>query len=235
MKRFVVQLKLKSFSKDPRQLSLSILLPSASVLLIVIAVASVFRTQAIFYPQLPPEQLISYELSPRAIAQSPADKPETAIIAKEAYYEVAADQPRRIIIPDLSVEGFIQQVGTYSDGAMAVPANTNVAGWFEKRAKPGEKGLSIINGHLLGDNFKGIFGDLNKLKVGASFQIEMGDRSIRKFVVTSNTKVSNSEAQSMLYSQVHEKQLNLITCIGNYLENEETYDHRQIVVAKLVE
>lgn len=155
--------------------------------------------------------------------------------ANQANYEVPADSPRRIIIPNLEVNAIIQPVGTTSAGDMEVPVDPSIAGWFSQRAVPGEKGLSIINGHLLsGAEHEGIFSNLNQLSVGSIFQIEMGDYSKKDFIVTANYKVTNAEAQELLYKQIYISQLNLITCTGQYLKTQETFDHRQIVVARLL-
>lgn len=132
------------------------------------------------------------------------------------------------------MDNFIQQVGVYPDGSMAVPENINVAGWFELRAKPGQPGLSIINGHLAGREYAGIFAGLDRLAAGDRFQIEMGDRSMLTFEITHNFKASTAEAAEYLYQTHHPNQLNLVTCIGDFQYDQQTYDHRQIVVSKLV-
>ncbi len=62
----------------------------------------------------------------------------------------------------------------------------------------------------------------------------MGDGELKEFQVTHNFQVPTNQAQETLYRQYHSHQLNLITCIGEYLSAQETYDHRQIVVSKLI-
>jgi LPXTG-site transpeptidase (sortase) family protein len=153
-----------------------------------------------------------------------------------AQYSVPADQPRRILIPSINTEGIIQKVGLTSENAVAVPSNIHFAGWYTGSVKPGEPGLSIIDGHVSGRFADGIFKDLSKLKLGDSFSIEFGDLRSITFQVVDVKTLPESESANLLFDkrQDIESQLNLITCGGNYDKQAETFEDRVIVVAKRV-
>lgn len=161
-------------------------------------------------------------------------EPSEEIPAPE--YTVAADMPRSISLPTISVNGFIQQVGIDQDNKIAVPNNIHMVGWYIHSVKPGEKGLSIIDGHVDGMYSGGIFYDLNKVSVGDEYSIVYGDGSEIHYRVVDKIQVSEAESNNVLFSKRPdiESQLNLITCIGTYSEDLESYDQRLIVVSEKI-
>jgi|GEM_PF-364477 len=152
-------------------------------------------------------------------------------------YVVPADQPRRIIIKPLTTDGFIQKVGLTTKSAVAVPNNIHVAGWYINSVVPGAEGLSIIDGHVSGKYENGIFYDLRKLKIGDTFQIEFGDKSLKTFEVVDTRKMAESESAKFLFKKNDDikEQLNLITCGGNFDKDSQQFADRIIVVSKLVQ
>lgn len=142
--------------------------------------------------------------------------------------------PKKIYIDKIGVDAYVQKVGVDKNQQIAVPNNIHIAGWFIDTSKIGEKGLSIIDGHVDGLTTGGVFKDLNKLKAGDSIKIEKGDGSVVSYEIMQNITVPTSESAGVLYSQDPkvESQLNLITCIGNYDREAQTYDKRVIVTAK---
>lgn len=157
---------------------------------------------------------------------------ETPIGTSENY-EVSANVVKRIIIPKISVDGYVQKMGINSDGEMAVPSNIHMAGWFTNSAKPGDPGLSIIDGHVHGKYKPGIFMNLQKLKPGDAVIIEFGNKASKKFIVRDVQAYSVKEAADKLYSQHEdaESQLNLITCGGDFDTDSQEYKQRIIVTA----
>ncbi len=152
-------------------------------------------------------------------------------------YTVGAKEPRTISIPSLKLFGLVQKVGLNKENAIAVPTNVHFAGWYVGRVAPGDKGLSIIDGHVSGRQSDGIFKNLAKAKIGQEIVIEFGDKSIKKFSVMAIKIVPEKQAASALFSQDEnvERQLNLITCIGKFNDKTQTYDDRVIVEAKFIE
>ena len=152
-------------------------------------------------------------------------------------YSVAASQPRKIGIPAINVEAYIQRVGVTPSNDMATPNNLFFAGWYNESPSPGSKGVSIINGHAGGRYTDGIFRHLNSLNVGSPFRIQMGDLSWRNFEVTSIASYSVKDAADVLYRDDRniEKEVHLITCDGIFDDATKTYDKRVVVVAKRVE
>lgn len=146
------------------------------------------------------------------------------------------NDPKYIRIPSIKAEGYIQNVGVDQKKQIAVPNNIHMAGWFVDSARPGNKGLSIIDGHVTGRVNDGIFKNLGNLKQGDSYSVEMGDGSIKNYKVIKIVSVATKDSASVLFSQSSKvkSQLNLITCGGNFNQKTQQYDKRIIVASELV-
>lgn len=155
---------------------------------------------------------------------------------KDDYHWIgAARDPKRIILPSIGVDAYIQNVGVDQNKQVAVPNNIHMGGWFVDSARPGDPGLSIIDGHLNGSHADGIFINLDAVKTGDTFTIEFGDRSMRNFRINDVKVVALNEAASVLFSQDPNiaNQLTLITCGGTYDPQVRLYDKRVIVTSEL--
>lgn len=163
------------------------------------------------------------------------DRPDETKPDDETVWEGTDSDPKKIIIPSLGVNNYIQNVGIDQNQEVAVPNNIHYAGWFVDSVRPGDKGLSIIDGHLNGSTEDGIFIHLDKLKTGETFAIEFGDGSSRSFRVMTVDTVDLDKAASVLFSQhpTTTNQLNLITCGGTYNREARLYNKRIIVAAEL--
>lgn len=173
------------------------------------------------------------------IVTSDTAEPSETKPSKNEYssYTVGPKDPRTISIPDLDVYGLVQKVGLTKAKAIAVPTNLHFAGWYVGSVAPGEKGLSIIDGHVLGRTSGGVFSKLPVAKTGQEITIEFGDKSIKKFsVIAVKTVPENDAANALFYrDKITERQLNLITCTGKFNSKTQTYDDRVIVIAKFIE
>jgi sortase (surface protein transpeptidase) len=142
--------------------------------------------------------------------------------------------PKYIRMPSIGVDAYVQQVGVDQNNQIAVPNNIHVVGWFVDSVRPGENGLSIIDGHLDGTSMGGVFRHLVDLAEGDIFEIELGDGTIKQFRVIAVVRVGLGSAEDPLFSQIPTvaSQLNLITCGGTYDRATRTYDQRDIVQAE---
>lgn len=163
---------------------------------------------------------------------TPDEKPVSA----DGEYPVPADQPRKITIGSIGAQGFIQRVGKDKKGDIAVPTNIHYGGWYVNSAKPGDSGLSIIDGHVGGRYSSAIFAKLARVQKDDTIQIEFGDRSIRSFQVIDKRELPKAEAAGFLLKKQEDinQQLNLITCGGAFNKKLSTYNNRIILVAKRI-
>lgn len=151
-------------------------------------------------------------------------------------YKVNDNLPRVISLPSAEIKGCIVQVGIDQKGAIAVPNNIHLAGWYTNSKLPGEKGLSIIDGHVNGRYSPAIFKNLNNTKTGDQFQIEFGDGTIKKFEILKINSYTPEETTKKMYETMEgiESQLNLITCGGEFDPKTVQYEKRVLVSSKLI-
>lgn len=163
--------------------------------------------------------------------------PDERSVDPAATYNVPADQPRSITIDKINLSGFIQRVGVDKNNNIGVPTSVGYAGWFVRSAKPGDAGLSVIDGHVSGRYAAALFKRLPELRVGDSFAVEFGDRSIRNFAVVATSTLPASEAGQFVLEKRGDidRQLNLITCEGVFNKHTQQYDKRLIIVAKRID
>lgn len=166
------------------------------------------------------------------------DKPDEKKPGNDYKWVGGPNDPKKINLPTLNIDGFMQKVGVDQHKAMAVPGNIHMAGWFnvEGYVRPGENGLSIIDGHVDGYTDKGIFYNLKNLKKGDQYSIEFGDGHSTNFKVVDVQSVANDKAAEVLYSSdpALKKQVNLITCGGKFDKTKREYENRIIVISEAV-
>lgn len=176
---------------------------------------------------------------PNTTITSSSAEPNESKLSKNVMdsYTVPKDMPRTIIVPKQNISGIIQNVGIDSSNTIIVPSNIHFAGWYTGSSKPGDKGLSIVNGHVSGRSTKGIFSELEKIKKDDYIFIEFGDLSTRTFRVFDVVEVDEVDASFELFKQATEvsNQLNLITCGGIYDREKQTYSRRIIIKSTLAD
>lgn len=146
------------------------------------------------------------------------------------------DDPKYLRIPSIQTEGYFQKVGVDQFTNVASPNNIHMAGWFVNTKRPGEQGLSVIDGHVGGWSKLGIFKSIDSLKEGDIIEITMGNDYVHRYSVMTVMVVDTAESVSYLFSQNPQVkgQLNMITCGGNYDQQNKTYLQRVIVTAGLM-
>ena len=149
-------------------------------------------------------------------------------------YRVAARQPRKLELPSLGISGCIQRVGIDEANRIAVPPNIHLAGWFVGSSVPGDKGVSIVNGHVQGYYQSAIFKRLNEVRVGETVRVQFGDATERDFTIVSVDSYDIDRVATEQFRRLDgiDKQLTLITC-GGFDRKSQTYQKRILVRAKL--
>lgn len=167
------------------------------------------------------------------VVTADAAQPDEAKPNEQAY-SVPADQPRRIMLDQIQGSGLIQRVGLTDSHALAAPTNIHFAGWYTDSVKPGDAGLSVIDGHVSGKYRDAIFKRLKDLRTGDTFGVEYGDASVRTFTVVAVSTVPEKDAAALLFTKHDDiaKQLNVITCGGAFTAATQRFADRTIVVAR---
>ncbi len=220
----IEKLKLSRFKK----------LSNLDKLLLVVALALFVYGGLIFWERYQATHKKPATINQQAITDSTADPDESKPDCDN--YKTEASKPRKIMLPSINVDGCIMQVDIDQYGAVAVPNNIHLAGWYTNSPLPGEKGVSIIDGHASGKYNPGIFKKIEELKKGDNFTIEFGDKATKTFEVVDVQKLSVEQTTKKMYENIPgvENQLNLITCGGNFDSKTNQYDKRVLIISKLL-
>ncbi len=164
------------------------------------------------------------------------DSPDERPVPQNSDYDVPADQPKKIIIAAIAAEGFIQPVGKDQYNNVGVPTNIHFAGWYVDSAKPGDSGLSVIDGHVSSLYGAALFATLKNLRQGDEVRVQFGDDSIRRFQVVEKRELLESRTAKFLLAQRDdiEQQLNLVTCGGRFDKKSDKFVNRVVIVTKRI-
>lgn len=176
------------------------------------------------------------DLPTTTIVHSVDDPDEAPTDSACAEHTAAPGEPRHIALPSLGAAGCVVNVGIDQHGRIAVPGNIHLAGWFVDSVAPGDRGNSILDGHVVGRNGDGIFARLSDLRAGDTVRVELGAGDVREFVVRTVDSYPVAETAAEQFRQLDgvERQLTLITCGGAYDADAGGYDQRVLVRAEAV-
>ena len=189
----------------------------------------------------------SKEGSERAVAQITDVGAEEELVEEEPTeeevreYTVAPDRPRYLSISKLGInKARILTMGVNAKGELDTPRNIFDVGWYEASGKPGLGGTAIIDGHNGGPHVHGVFKNLPSLVKGESIEIERGDGVVFRSSVIENNAISLDESDEYMATaaqspEADKESVTLITCTGEWSQQQGTYLSRQFTRAVLVE
>jgi hypothetical protein len=147
-------------------------------------------------------------------------------------------QPVAIAIPRLGLHKDLGEVGLGPDGLIEVPApgpTYDQPAWYRYSPTPGEKGPSVIEGHL--DTPEGkpsVFYGLALLQSGDDVVVTRADGSVLTFRITDVGRYSKAEFPTQaVYGDLDHPGLRLLTC-GGSLDSDGNYVDNVVVFATLV-
>ena len=148
---------------------------------------------------------------------------------------MASSVPVRIEIAKLGIDAPVMQLGLNQDGTVQVPPldDHNLAGWYTGSVAPGQRGSSVILGHV--DSYAGasVFFAIKNLDAGDTITIVRVDGTTAVFSVDGVQKVAKvAFPSSTVYGNTDYPSLRLVTCggpfdgtTGEYLDNIVVYAH----------
>ncbi len=164
-------------------------------------------------------------------------EPSEKVIITNPFPKPEIGEPVRLVIPKLTVDAVIENVGLTDENAMDVPKEKGNAGWYELGAKPGELGSAVIAGHL--DDKNGdpeVFYNLKDISAGDEIEVEDENGKKYTYVVTRvQTYPYASFPLQEVFASSDKTRLNLITCEGTYDKSSKLYSDRLVVYSELKE
>lgn len=157
-------------------------------------------------------------------------------LVQTATATTSTAKPSRLIIPSIGVDADIRPVGISYRGNMMTPDNFSDVGWYKYGTLPGQHGSAVIDGHVdNGLSFPGVFKRLKEMQIGQDvyIQTEAGQR-LHFRVVDVQTYYYTSAPLQTIFNRDDTVRLNLITCDGDWVPEDQTDDHRVVVYTELV-
>lgn len=174
----------------------------------------------------PPLQLDSVEKS----SNTGRTKQETKIIRDERV----GITPIRVAIPTIDVEAEIENVGLLPNGQMEEPDTMDGVAWYELGTKPGDQGSAVLAGHVDSKTGPAIFYDLIKLEKGDEIIVTGEEGEPLTFIVQDKVAYPREEAPvQKIFGYSFRRQLNLITCTGEFNRDAGTHDERLVIYTVL--
>ena len=207
--------------------------------LLIIGVGGVFilvgilllQTPALTNKNIPTSEQTNVEVVTDSNDEPSEEKPDNC----ESYR--SQDYPFELEIDSIDLKSCIQQVGRDQEQRIATPNNVHVAGWYVHGAQPGQKGITILDGHVSGRYSDGVFKNIHKLQPGAVIHITLSDGTVTTYQVATVREYSESDTLIEQYKPLPDvsHQLNLITCGGAFNGDTNSYPNRTLVRAALVQ
>ncbi|WP_392962282.1 class F sortase [Streptomyces sp. LN245] len=142
-------------------------------------------------------------------AAEPAAKPARAL---------GRSLPVGLRIPAIGVDTPLIRLGLAPDGSVQVPpvAAHDRAGWYRHSPTPGQKGPSVILGHVtVGSYGDGVFRHLARLRHGDRIVVRLENGGSAEFTVGDVRTVAKADFPAdAVYGDVDRPELRLITCGG---------------------
>jgi LPXTG-site transpeptidase (sortase) family protein len=171
-------------------------------------------------------------------AEKPVVTPVATVIPAEPMQ--IASVPARVRIPSIGVDANIQPVGQNAKGEMDTPKGENAyqdTAWYSLGARPGEIGAAVINGHLDTRSLidPGVFRDLDELVLGDIVEVVDDQGVLFRFRVTETAVLGAADDATQVFtSDTGKAHLNLITCTGDWQQDQRQYDKRLVVFTELI-
>ncbi|WP_165970177.1 class F sortase [Nonomuraea terrae] len=124
--------------------------------------------------------------------------------------------PESIDIPSIDVEAPLMKLGLLKNGEVELPPyeKPKTAGWYARSAVPGEKGASVIIGHVDTKTAPAVFYRLRQLRKGETVKVERSDGKVVTYKVDSVEQVHKDRFPT---KRVYvEDGLKLVTCGGKF-------------------
>lgn len=159
-----------------------------------------------------------------------------ALLAASAQRAAVRDDlPVRVRVPAAGVDAAVTGSGLELTGALTVPADPAVAGWYAAGPAPGRPGPAVLAGHVDWAGRPAVFGGLGRLAPGDEIVVDRADGSSVRFAVDRVVRApKDAFPTDAVYGPVPGAELRLITCGGVFDPAAGSYRDNLVVFARLV-
>ncbi len=143
---------------------------------------------------------------------------------------VPAGPPVRLLIPVQRVDAPVAAVHVAPDGALGVPDDPDVVGWWGDGAMPGgPTGSVVVDGHVdTHDQGPGALFRLAELRPGDAVLLVTGSRTV-SYTVAAVRTYSKADLPAEVFDQAGAPRLVLISCGGPFDRSRRSYRDNVVV------
>ncbi|MDQ3410398.1 MAG: class F sortase [Actinomycetota bacterium] len=150
----------------------------------------------------------------------------------------SAAAPERPEGPWLEIEAIgvsapLVSLGLNPDRSLQVPGDAASAGWWRGGPEPGERGASVIAGHVDSRNGPAVFYRLRALRPGAAIEVTTEEGTTARFVVERTERYAKDRFPTRrVYGRTRGSTLRLVTCAGSFDAARGHYRDNLVVFAR---
>ncbi|WP_424210866.1 class F sortase [Streptomyces sp. BI20] len=144
---------------------------------------------------------------------------------------------QRVRIPSIRVDAPVMTVGLDAEGWIDAPPaqDPNLAGWYLNGVSPGQKGTSVLVGHVDTERGPAVFYGLGSLAKGSRIEVDRYDGRTAVFEVYGVEVFAKDDFPgARVYGDTGGAELRVITCGGGYTRS-KGYDGNVVAFARMVE
>lgn len=165
--------------------------------------------------------------------------PESTLVPAVVVVENHPEEllPAYLLIPSIEVNAAVEPVGLTDKGAVGVPTEPGILGWFDKSVAPGDYGSAIIDGHRgWRDDISAVFDHLDEVVIGDTVIVINQTGEVIPFEVYDiKTYFPDESPPEVFKPSTDTAFLNLITCNGEWDSETGTATKRLVVFTKKID
>lgn len=144
-----------------------------------------------------------------------------------------APAPVQVRVGPGTIDAPVVPIGVEADGAVAVPDDVDVAGWYRFGPTPGSPGSAVLTAHVdSAAQGAGAFFPLRDVALGTEVVVTFADGTEARFAVAGRRSYPKSSLPvEELFARAGEPVLTLITCGGAFDPATRSYEENLVVVA----
>ena len=168
---------------------------------------------------------------------SPTVKPKPVNTDSLALLSLQSTSPVTISMPDLAIEMPIEPHGLDVEGQMSLPETPFSGAWYQYGSAPDSiQGSTVIAAHVDSRVYGvGPFSRLREAQAGMAITVTDQAGVLHTYSVTSVERISKAEVDlAKVFTAVGDPHLVLITCGGEFVQEDRYYTDNYIVTAEKV-
>lgn len=177
------------------------------------------------------EDVVVSSAAPPSAEPRPLNTDSLAILAQ------TITPPSTVAVPDLGIDMVIEPHGLDAEGQMSLPETPMSAAWYQYGAAPDSvQGSTVIAAHVDSRVYGvGPFARLRDAQPGMTVTVSDAAGVVHTYSVTSVERIPKSEVPlDQVFSAVGDPRLILITCGGEFVQEDRNYLDNYIVTAEKV-